>query len=400
MYRNTYLEINLDKLEKNVENIVNTFTGYKYYIGVVKGNAYGYGEYIAKYITEKGINYLAVATLEEAINVRKYVKGTPILILEPISLEYIDMAIKNNFTITISSYDYFVKLKDLKLEKELKFHLKLNTGMNRLGVSDKELVNKIFNEVNEVNNLFLEGIFTHLATSGVYDTLYKKQIDKFRDLVSEIDLSKIEIVHIGRSCTLDFFPKIDFCNGVRIGIMMYGVGSTFPTYRRGILGRLQHLKRDYFYRNNDLPVPYQKRKLNPIQALSLKSEVIEIQKVKELDYVGYGANNRVSHDGYIAVIPLGYSDGINTNYHNLMVKINDKEYPVVGSINMGMMTILVDDKVKVHDIVTVVDENTSYKALANIFNISPYVLLTNLRRELPRVYIKDGKMVKVINYGE
>ena len=400
MYRNTYLEIDLDKLEKNVENIVNTFDGYKYYIGVVKGNAYGYGEYISKYIIQKGINYLAVANLEEALNVRKYVKDTPILCLEPIPIEYIKIAIDNNITICISSYDYFVKLKDIKLNKNLKFHLKLNTGMNRLGMNNKELVNKLYNEVNDMDNLYLEGIFTHLATSGVNDILYKRQIDKFKELVSDIDLSKIDIVHVGRSCTLDFFPKLEFCNGVRIGIMMYGVGTTFPVYRKGLLGKLQHLKRNKFYESNKLPIPYQKPKINPIQALNLKSEVIEIQPVKKFDYVGYGSKNIVNEDGYIAVIPLGYSDGINPDYNNLTVKINNKEYSVVGSINMGMMQILVDESVKVNDTVIVIDSNISYKSIAKSFNVSPYSFLTDLRRELPRVYIKDGKIVKVINYGE
>jgi alanine racemase len=108
----------------------------------------------------------------------------------------------------------------------------------------------------------------------------------------------------------------------------------------------------------------------------------------------------ITNDGYIAVIPLGYSDGIIPHYNNLKVKINNREYPVVGSINMGMMTIMVDDKVKVHDIATIIDCEMDYKKLAQEFNISPYVLLTNLRREIPRVYTKNGKMVKVINYGE
>jgi alanine racemase len=400
VYRNTYIEVDLDRLSKNVKEIVNTFTGYKYYIGIVKGNAYGYGEYISKCITENGINYLAVSSLEEAINVRKYVNDIPLLCLEPISVEYIDDIIKYNVTICVSSYDYFNELKKVKLDKKVKFHLKLNTGMNRLGLSDKEIVNKIYKEASEIDNLYLEGIFTHLATSGVYDKLYKRQIDKFKELVSDIDLSKIDIVHVGRSCTLDFFPKLDFCNGVRIGIMMYGVGSTFPEYRSGLLGKLQHFKRDKFYKNNDLPVPYQKKKITPIQALSLKSEIIEIHDAKRGDYVGYGSTNMITNDGYIAVIPLGYSDGIIPHYNNLKVKINNREYPVVGSINMGMMTIMVDDKVKVHDIATIIDCEMDYKKLAQEFNISPYVLLTNLRREIPRVYTKNGKMVKVINYGE
>ena len=191
MYRKTYIEINLDSLCHNIKNIVNTFNNYKYYIGVIKGNAYGHGEYISKYITQCGINYLAVSTLEEAINTRKYVdKDFPILCLQPISLEYINEIIKNNITICISNIEYFNKLKELKLKKTIKFHLKLNTGMNRLGISNIDEVNQIFNDENE--NLEFEGIFTHLCTNGVYDNLYDKQVKKFKELTSEIDLSKIK----------------------------------------------------------------------------------------------------------------------------------------------------------------------------------------------------------------
>ena len=113
MYRKSYIEINLDNLCHNIKNISETFNDYKYYIGVIKGNAYGHGEYIAKYIIESGINYLAVSSLEEAINVRKYVDNDfPLLCLQPISLEYIDEIIKNNVTITINNMNDINKLKE------------------------------------------------------------------------------------------------------------------------------------------------------------------------------------------------------------------------------------------------------------------------------------------------
>ena len=211
MYRKTYIEINLDNLCHNIKNITETFNGYKYYIGVIKGNAYGHGEYIAKHITEYGINYLAVSSLEEAINTRKYIdKDFPILCLQPINLNYIDEIIKNNITITISNIDDFNRLNKLELKTPIKFHLKLNTGMNRLGISNIKEVNKIFNESTKNNKLIFEGIFTHLCTNGVYDSLYNNQINKFKELTSEIDLSKIEIVHVGRSTTLDFYDKLSF----------------------------------------------------------------------------------------------------------------------------------------------------------------------------------------------
>ena len=104
MYRNTYVEINLDNIKSNVENIINYYNDYEYYIGVVKANAYGYGEEIVKTLKKSGINYFAVSNLDEALNVRKKV-DTPILCLEPVPLEYIDICIEKNITITLSNYD-------------------------------------------------------------------------------------------------------------------------------------------------------------------------------------------------------------------------------------------------------------------------------------------------------
>lgn len=396
MYRKTYIEINLDNLCHNIKNITNTFNNYEYYIGVIKGNAYGHGEYIAKYITESGINYLAVSSLEEAINTRKYIdKDFPILCLQPISLEYIEEIIKNNITICISDINYFNKLNEMKLEKNIKFHLKLNTGMNRLGISDINEVNKIYNDAFENKKLDFEGIFTHLCTNGVFDNLYDKQIKKFKYLTSKIDLSKIKIVHIARSTTLDFYDKLDICNGCRIGIMMYGISSTFPN-STGIRNKLRNLKYERIRKKHNLPIPYKHCKTDLKQALSLKSEIIDIQKVSAGDYIGYGSNTTIDKDGFVATIPIGYSDGLLTKYNNFYVYINNKKYKVLGSINMGMITVLVDSSVKTGDLVTVINKDCNYKSLANNFNVTPYVLLTNLSKTLPRVYIKNNKIVKEI----
>ena len=394
MHRETYIEINLDKLCHNVNNIIETFNDYQYYIGVVKGNAYGHGEYISKYIIESGINYLAVATLDEALNVRKYVdKSFPILCLQPIDLKYIKEIIDNNITMCVSNIEYFNNLKNLETNTPIKFHLKLNTGMNRLGISNPNEVKQIFEDSKECNNLIFEGIFTHLSSSGVYDSLYDQQIKRFKELTEQIDLSKIKIVHIGRSTTLDFHQKLDFCNGVRIGIMMYGISSTFPS-NSGIKAKLRNLKYSYIRNKNKLSIPNSECKTDLKQCLTLKSKVIDIQSVKVGDQVGYGSNNRMAKNGLVATIPIGYSDGLLTNYKNFYVKINDKKYDVTGSINMGMISVLVDENVKVGDIVTIIDENDNYKRIASFFNVSPYVLMTSLNKNIPRIYIKDNKIVK------
>jgi len=375
MYRKTYVEVNLDNLNKNVSNIVNTFGGYQYYIGIVKGNAYGHGEYISKHIIKNGINYLAVASLEEAINVRKYVDSEfPILCLEPISLDYIEDIIKYNVTISVCNLDYYKKLMNLNLNSVVKFHLKLNTGMNRLGISSIDEVNYIYNDKRNENIMF-EGIFTHFATDGVNDNLLERQINNFKYLTSEIDLSKIKIVHVSKSATLDNFPKLDFCNGVRIGIMMYGVSSFVSNNKR-----------------------YIHEQIKPIESLSLKSEVVDVHKINKGDNVGYGTENKVNEDGYIAVLPVGYADGLQLKYKDWCVTINDRKYPVVGSVMMGMVTVLVDNNVKIGDMATLFSYHDDFNLLAKDFNTSPYVLMTNLHRDLPRVYTSNNEIVEIIEY--
>ena len=121
MYRKTYVEVNIDNLKSNVENIVNNYNEYKYYFGVVKGNCYGHGtKYVINELIDSGINYLAVSNLEEALEVRSINNEIPILILEPIHLEFIDVCINNNITITIHDYNYAKDFLNTELNKNIK----------------------------------------------------------------------------------------------------------------------------------------------------------------------------------------------------------------------------------------------------------------------------------------
>ena len=132
MYRKTYAKIDGKILENNVKEIKKKYNQYQYYFGVVKNNAYGHGMHIVKNLVKGGINYLAVSSLEEALQVRKYTRTTPILVLEPIDLEYIDDAINNNITLTVESLSYLKQVIALPLSYEVKIHLKLDTGMKSL----------------------------------------------------------------------------------------------------------------------------------------------------------------------------------------------------------------------------------------------------------------------------
>ena len=150
-----------------------------------------------------GANYLAVSSLDEALKVRK-ITDTRILVLEPIDTKYINIANKNNITLTISSLEYLNKVKN----KIFTCHLKINTGMNRLGIGTKEELNEIYKIINE-SNIKIEGIYTHIYKS-TDSTLTESQFKRFENITSDINLSKIEIVHIPNSDTITNYKKKDY----------------------------------------------------------------------------------------------------------------------------------------------------------------------------------------------
>lgn len=370
--RNTYALINLKNLKHNIKEIKKYYNDYKYYIGVVKANAYGHGDIIAKSLEEAGLNYLAVSSLEEAISVRKYTK-LPILCFGYIDLKDIDLVIKNNITLSIISYEYYKEL--LKVNKNIKVHLKINSGMNRFGINDQNQVKEIVDNLKN-SKIELEGIYTHLATSGVSDPYYDYQIEKFKELTKLINLKEIPIVHIFNSLGLARHKKLPFTNGVRLGLMMYGF-----TYNIGKMSIKNKLKRRLKLHFLKVSKTILTNNLKLKKVLSLHSEVININKIKEGEFVGYNASYIAPYDTSIAVIPIGHADGITNNYKQVI--INNKLYDIVG-LCMDYIMVKVDEKVKLHDKVDLINEQISVGMIAG--KDSPQHVLVSISNRVDRKY--------------
>lgn len=378
MYRNTYVEINLDNIKSNVENIINYYNDYEYYIGVVKANAYGYGEEIVKTLKKSGINYFAVSNLDEALNVRKKV-DTPILCLEPVPLEYIDICIEKNITITLSNYDDYKKLKKMDI-KDLKIHLKIDSGMNRIGFTSKFIIKEVYNKLK--NNI--EGIYTHMATTGINDKKFDDQIEKFKELTSLIDLKKIKMVHIGRSATILNHKKFDFVNATRIGILMYGIKPNNITFN-GIKGNLRKIKRNIKLKKYHISETILNTPIEIKESFKLISEIIEINEARKNEYIGYGLSNKIKENTLVGVVPVGYADGFDIRNTGNYVKINDKKYKIIGTVNSGMITVQIDKSVKIKDKVIVID---SVKEVARFTKQTEYTVTSSINSNVKRVYIK------------
>lgn len=395
MYRNSYVEINVDNLQHNVKEIIKKYPDYQYYFGVVKGNAYGHSDKVAKYLVESGINYLAISSLEEGISLRKDGITIPILCLEPISLNYLQKCLEYDITISIPDYEYYQKLMEQEITKPLKVHIKIDSGMCRLGFTDAQEVKEVVNGLNQKRNIVLEGIFTHFATDGIYDISWDNQFAKFQEITSKIDLSQIPIVHLGKSQTLLNHDKISFANGIRLGIILYGYNPTPKPLPNTFMGRLRKWKREYYHKKHHISPTITDIDIDLKTAFSLYSEVMQVKKITKGSFVGYGRIYEAPEDMYVAIIPIGYADGFSRRNKGRQIVINGKRYSLIGDVNMGMLIARVDETVHTGDKVTLIGSEISMREVAKYIGTSVYEGSCMLNDWLPRVLVKNGKILEI-----
>lgn len=342
MHRKTYSNIYLKNIEENVSNLINKYNNYDYYIGVVKANCYGHGKAVEKVIAG-GCNYLAVALLEEALEIRKEFT-IPILCMGIVDIDDLDLCIKNNITITVNSYEYANQIKDYK---DLKIHLKLNTGMNRLGISNINELRAVY-ELLKNNNI--EGIYSHIYNvDNMDDTL--TQFAKFEELTKEF--RHVPIIHLAASHTITNYSKLPFVNGCRLGIIMYGFGEE------------DFLKSTF----------------------ELCSTVIQINELSKGNKVGYNGSYVASNNEKIAVVSIGYYDGVIRRNKDRDVFINNKRYPIVGNICMDMLFVKIDDTIKVGDKVIILKNIEHINEVAKHLETIPYEVICSVSNRVPRNYI-------------
>lgn len=385
MTNDVYVEIDNKIIGNNIKNIIKKYNNYKYYIGVVKGNCYGHGIGIIPTLIDNGINYLATSTLEESLELRK-ITDIPILCMQPINIKDIQLASINNITITVSSYDYFKEL--IKNNYKLTIHLKLDTGMNRLGINNRDDFNKIYKEIKSCDYLTLEGLYTHMQTTGITDKKWDLQINKFLQITKDIDLENIKIVHIYNTNGLVIHPKLDFCNGVRMGIIMYGIAPRGINYN-GFKGKIRKYKHEYLRKKQHLSPILNDYNIDIKPGFKLLSKIIEIKDINANEYIGYGLNYKTTHNSKIAVASIGYADGLNLNHTLSYVTINNQKYQIVGSINMKMITILVDDNVKIDDTVEIINNNV--REICAHDHITPHYLFTTIPKNIKRIYLNTDR---------
>jgi len=360
----TYVEINLRNILHNISELKKLLRKGVRFMAVVKADAYGHGAVAVSKFIEKKVDYLAVATLPEALELKKAGIKAPILLLSETRPSDAKDVVKNGFIQTVYTLDSAraLSVAARKLKKKARVHLKIDTGMGRIGAHFSE-AESLFKKISRLPNIKIEGIFTHFAGAEEMDDFTSEQLKRFRSFISKID-SAGYILHAANSAAL-LYRKESHLDMVRVGLSMYGL---YPP------GEREHTI-----------------KLRP--SLEFKTHVIYIKKVPAGTPLSYGSTYITNKGTSIATLPAGYADGLPRALSNKgEVLIKGKRFPIVGRVCMDLTLADVGDSgVKAGDEVTLIGkqgkEVISADDVAKLADTISYEIICGIGKRVPRMYI-------------
>ncbi|TSI08067.1 alanine racemase [Lysinibacillus sp. BW-2-10] len=365
-FRPTKAIIDLQAIKQNICHLKEHLKPNVQIVAVVKANAYGHGDVeVARAAIEAGASMLAVATPEEALHIRKHFPTTDVLILGYSTSSFAEVAANENIILTVYSKDWVQQVcTQSNSSKPLKLHIKIDTGMGRIGVTSIETLMDLYNEINKSSNLVVDGIFTHFATADEEDDSYfNKQVTMFQQFIATLP-KKPRIVHAANTATMLIKdPQLQF-DAVRFGISMYGLAPSA-------------------YVKTKLPFPLQ-------SAFSLETELIEVKQVEAGQSIGYGATFTATESSYIGTLPIGYADGLIRKFSGQHVLIDGKRVPIVGRICMDQCMILLPIAYNIGEKVTLIgkqkDEEITMDEWASKVDTINYEIPCIITSRVPRVY--------------
>ena len=373
--RSTIAIIDLDKLQNNIKILKSKLSNHTALMAVVKANAYGHGAIeIARNAISAGASWLAVAIPEEGVELRENGIDVPILILGAIDPSQIELIFNYKLHPCVFTYEMLEELnrQGMKLGQRVGVHVKIDTGMGRIGMRNEDEILKFCSIVEEMDFIYLEGIFTHFADADDPSSNYTwMQIEKFNRILSCLKSANINVpwIHAANSAAIFRYPVAQY-NMVRAGISMYG----------------------YYPWGDKVDFPQLELVLEPI--LEWRTRVVFVKKVSKGESISYGRTYTADKNRIIATLPLGYADGYNRLLSNKgWVLINGKKAPIVGTICMDQFMVDVTDipNVKPGDTAILLgrqgDEVITADDLARLCNTISYEILVNISSRVPRVYI-------------
>jgi alanine racemase len=364
--RPTYLEVNLSQLRKNLETIRAHVAPAKV-MPMVKANAYGHGvDGVAPFI-EPYVDYVGVALVEEGVYLRELGLRKPILVAGATLLEQVPLFAEYDLTLTGSSSELLDIAEEVSrsTKARIKTHLKIDTGMERVGIREYEAEPFIL-KASAYKHLEVEGIYTHLANSESADRTYSlKQLERFQqvlDIYNRHSLPVPALRHVCNSGGILNLPEAHF-DMVRPGVLFYGV------YPGDEVDRVIEVK----------------------AALTWRSRVAYSKRTRPGRPISYGSLWQAEAETGIVTIPCGYADGYFRRMTNhAQVIIRQKKYPQVGRICMDQFMVNVgDDDIKVGDEVILLGDGIVAEELARWTGTNEYEVMTNISARVPRIYVNE-----------
>ncbi|MCD6426606.1 MAG: alanine racemase [Caldisericaceae bacterium] len=364
--RPTWVEIDLKKLKNNFDKIKKISGGRKI-IGVVKADAYGHGaEKISKALEEWGIDFLAVASFEEAMRLRRAgIKKTPVLVLGYVNPSALKEAAINNIHITLFNVRFIEKLHSYEGKHTLNVHINVDTGMGRIGVFPEEVLDTA-NEIKNMENVNFFGIYTHFSTADSDPEYLQVQLARFKRILYELGSRNIKpkLIHAANSAAILNFNETLF-DAVRPGIILYGLS------------------------------PFQKDNHAFEPVLSFKTRVIYVKRIPSGTSISYGRRFISKKKMIVATIPVGYADGLPRALSNKgEVLIKGKRVKILGNVTMDQTVIDVSGIPNVHSGNEVVligkqgDEEITATEIAKKIGTINYEIISRIGKRVERIYIK------------
>ena len=364
--RPTYLEVNLSKLKKNLEAIRRQVAPARV-MPMVKANAYGHGMDGVVPFIEPYVDYIGVALVEEGIHLRELGIRKPILVAGATLADQVPLFAEHDLILTGSSLELLDAAEQVSrsTRSSIKIHLKIDTGMERVGLREYEAEDFIL-KASAYRHLIVEGIYTHLANSELEDRTYSNmQVERFQEVLGLYEKHSLPVPalrHVCNSGGILNLPEAYF-DLVRPGVLFYGV------YPGEEVDRIIDVK----------------------PALTWRSRVAFSKRTLPGRPISYGSLWQAEEETGIVTIPCGYADGYFRRMTNrAQVRIGQKKYPQVGRICMDQFMVNVgDDEVHVGDEVILLGEGIAAEDLAQWMGTNEYEVLTNISARIPRVYVDE-----------
>ena len=368
-YHRIYAEVDLDAIRHNISSIKNNIPSSVRLMPVIKADGYGHGAVEVARAVDDLSDMFGVATIEEALELRGVGIKKPILILGTLSANHFEEAVLNDISVNVYTEAMAASLSKaaLKLKKEARIHIAVDTGMNRIGISCNDEGLELAHRISSYDGLYTEGIFSHFATADEEDKKVafnqRKKFDMFckKLLQKGVKPEYIHICNSAASCDMS-----DNCYSIiRPGIIIYGLYPSDEVSKR----------------------------FNLKPALELKSHVSYIKNVDAGEGISYGHTFVTSSKRIIATIPVGYADGYPRALSNKgRVIIKGKYAPIVGRVCMDqfMVDITDIDGVCIEDTVTLIgkdaDAEITADEIASLCNTINYEIICGIGKRVPRVY--------------